>query len=131
MSGRSKAGVAGSCGRVGQAVLVGVSRTIESECKLFGCRHAEQSGRAVQGIGCWGGQGDAGGDVCEERGHERGGGRVFEERFVGGTLVGGFGVLDDGEEGGVERVEEIDDEGGVSLTINNVVLARHHHVEVG
>ena len=130
MFGRGEADVVGCSGRVGQAMIVRVDQAIVSVCELIGCSHAEQSGRAVERIGCWGSQGDAGRDVCEERGYEGGVGRVFEERFVGRTFVGGFGVLNYRKKGGVEFVEKVDDERGVSLAIDNTVLAGHHHVEI-
>ena len=98
--------------------------------ELSGFGHAEESGRAVEGIGCGGGQSDAARDVGEERGYKGGGGRVFEERIVGGACVGGFGVFDHGQERGVEPVEEVDDEGRVSSAVGNGVLAGHEHVVV-
>lgn len=130
MFGWIKAGVAGSCGWVGQAAGVGVYRAIIIIGELFGCCYAEQGGRAVRRIGSWGSQWDAGRDVFEECGYEGGIGRIFEERFVRRTRVGGFGVLDYREEDGVELVEKVDDDRGVSSAVDNVVLAAHYNVEI-
>ena len=130
MSGRIKAGVVGGLGRVFRAVGVAVFRAIVIVSELSRCGHTEESGRAVERIGCRRSQGDAGRNVCEERGYEGGVGSVFEECVVGRIRVGGLGVLDYRKEGGVELAEEIDDEGGVSSAIDNIVLAAEHHVKV-
>lgn len=131
MFGRIKAGVAGSCVWLGQAVGVGVSAAVVLVEELFGCCDAHEGGCAVERIRTWGSQGDAGRDVCEECRYERGVGRVFEERIVGRTRVGGFGVLDYREDSGVELVKKVGNEKGVCSAIDNVVLAAHYHVEVG
>lgn len=131
MFGRKKAGIVGSCGRVGQAIRVGVSGAVDGVGELLGCGDADDGGGAVERIGRGGSQGDAGRDVFEECGYEGGVGRVFEECCVGRTRVGGSGVLDYREEGQVELVEKVDDERGVSCAVDNVVLAGRYHVEVG
>lgn len=123
LSGRIESGVVRTRARVGQAVGVCVSTAIIIIDELFRCCYAEKGGRAIEREGCWRGQGDAGCNVCEESGYVGGVGRIFEECFVGGTWAVGVGVLNYREEGGVEVVEEVDDDGGLAPAVDNIVLA--------
>lgn len=132
---RLKGHVFGRRGGVRETLVVGVpGPVVESEGELFGARHTEEGDGAVERVGCAGGHADALCGVCEERGDEGGRGGVFEEGGVGGAGWGvggcGLGVCDYGEEGGVERLESGDDEGGVGAAVGDGVLARHDEVEI-
>ena len=119
-------------------IRVGVSDdTIVSVAELVLCCDAKETGRTAERISLWGSHWDAGRDITEERRHERCVGWVFEECLVGGTCIGVligvvyWGVFDYRQDGGVELLKEVDDEGGIAPAVDHTVSARHHHVEVG
>ena len=106
------------------ALGVGVhAPVVAREDELVRVVHAEEAGGAVDGVDGWFGQGHALRDVCEGVDDVGGVDGVFEEGAEGGAREGGFGVCDDGLEGVVELVEELDGGQGVAFAVGHAVVA--------